>query len=172
MAELILSAAGFALSAPGVATAFAQCGEYVQNLVHKFTHAPETIRNIGAFGHDLHQGKLKLDLELAEWAFSLEDLEPMIKDTLEDHLSQLRSALLDTAATLGSLFDRKGDVRRTYFAFLGERKATRVLNELRKWQGDFIGIIDLIDKKRRLVPDDLLLSRNKFKVIHKSNGLD
>lgn len=154
MAELVIGIVGLAVTDPGVVVAFAQCGELLKNLATKFTNAPGPIQEIGAFGHGLHQGKLKLDLELAEWAFSIENLDTVLKDAVEDSLDQLRVALMEAASTLDGFFDKKGDVRRTYFALFGERKAARALNRLRRWQGDFESIIDLIDKKRRLVPDN------------------
>ena len=47
-----------------------------------------------------------------------------------------------------------------------------MIRELRRWQDDFDGIIDLIDKKRRFLPDDLLLPRAKLRIIHKTDGED
>lgn len=87
-------------------------------------------------------------------------------------LHQLRLALLEAASTLAGFFDKKGDVRRTYFTLFGERRASRSLDELRKWQGDFESIIDLIDKKRRLVPNSLLLDRDRLRTIHRADGQD
>jgi hypothetical protein len=46
------------------------------------------------------------------------------------------------------------------------------MRELRRWQDDFDGIIDLIDKKRRFLPDELLLTRAKLRIIHKADGED
>jgi hypothetical protein len=171
MAE-ILAIIGFAVAVPGVAISFAQYGEYLQNLVAKFTQAPEIIHKIGRFGHDLSQGKMKLDLELAEWVFSQDNIDDLIKDTLEGSLKELQFALADSVAVLNSFFSKNGKVRRTYFVLAGERRATKVMGELKRWQGDFDGIIDLIDKRRRLVPDDLLLTRAKLRIIHKVSGED
>lgn len=171
MAE-VLAIVGFAVAVPGVAISFSQCGDYLQSLVRKFRQAPETIQKIGLFGHDLSQGKLKMDLELAGWVFSQEDIDVLIKDTVEDSLKELQSTLAEAAVMLNSFFDTKGNVRRTYFVLVGERRAARVMSELKRWQSDFDGIIDLIDKRKRLVPNDLLLSRAKLRIIHKADGQD
>jgi hypothetical protein len=171
MAE-ILAVLGFAVAVPGVAISFARCGEYLEKLVARFTQAPEIIRKIGGFGHGLSQGKLKLDLELAEWVFSQDNIDDLIKDTLEDGLKELQVALAEAAVMLNSFFDKNGKVRQNYFVLIGERRAIKAMRELKRWQGDFDGIIDLIDKRRRLVPDDLLLTRAKLRIIHKADGED
>ncbi|KAL9004437.1 MAG: hypothetical protein Q9188_002736 [Gyalolechia gomerana] len=172
MAEFVLATVGLAVAVPGVAVSFVKCGEYIKNLADKFTNASSAIQDIRAFGLDLHRGKLRLNLELAEWAFSLSNLDPVVKDAVEDSLAQLRVALIDTAGTLDGFFDKRGDLRRTHFAFLGERKANRTLSNLRRWQGDFESIIDLIDKQQRIVPNNLVLGRDKLRVIHQLFGQD
>jgi hypothetical protein len=55
--------------------AFAECGEYIQKKVQTFKNAPAIIKELGRFGHDLHQGQIKINLELAEWANSLKDVD-------------------------------------------------------------------------------------------------
>ena len=172
MADLVLAIVGVAIAAPRVAVSLAQCGDHLKNLVHKFTNAPETVRKIGVFGIDLHQGKLKVDLELAECIFSADDVDEALKDALEDMLTQLKLALVQAATILNSFFDKKGNVRRAYFTLLGDRKTTQALDALKTWQRDFECLIEIIDKKRRLVSGNLLLSRDRFRVIHKRDGLD
>lgn len=164
MADLALAILGIGLSAPGVAVTYAQFGDYLYETVRSVTNAPKIVVEIGAFGHDLHQGKLKLDLDLAEWAFEQEDLPVALKDSLEDHIGKLRAALLEAKRTLDSLFDRRGEVNRAKFALIGRRKALQTVEGLKRWQADFAGIISLIDMRKRIIPDDLLLSNDKFKL--------
>ncbi|KAI4189039.1 MAG: hypothetical protein L6R41_001742 [Letrouitia leprolyta] len=172
MAELILATVGLAVTIPGVASSFQQCGTHMKKLADRFKNAPSAVRAIGAFGLDLHRGKLQMDVEIAEWAFLQNDIHPHVKDGLEDCLAELRIALMEAAATLESFFDEKGQLRRTYYAFRGERRAERSLDNLRKWQKNFDEIVDSIDKKRRLVPNNLALHRNRLQVIHKPDGQD
>src|SRR5437667_4784783 len=50
--------------------------------------APKIVREIESFGHSLHQGKLKIDIELTAWALSQDDLDQDIKDALGAYLTR------------------------------------------------------------------------------------
>src|ERR1700722_13146831 len=117
MAE-VLAIVGFAVAVPGVAVSFSQCGDYLRSLVRKFKQAPETIQKIGLFGHDLSQGKLKMDLELAGWVFSQEDIDVLIKDTVEDSLKELQSPLAEAVVRRTSSLERKETVRQLTLSWL------------------------------------------------------
>ena len=82
MAELILGAVAFGVATLGVILTFAECGEYIQKRVQTFKNAPAIIEGLGRLGRDLHQGQIKINLELAEWASSLEDVDPVIKASI------------------------------------------------------------------------------------------
>lgn len=175
MAEFILATVSLAVAVPSIALSFFECGKKIKEIADKFKNASSpksAVRDIGAFGVNLYRGKLRVNLEIAEWAFLQDDIHPDIKDGLEDCLDALKVALVGAAATLESCFDKKGQLKRTHFAFRGERRAARSLEDLRKWQQTFDGIVDEIDKKRRLVPNNLALGRNRLQVIHKPDGPD
>lgn len=170
MAELILAIVSVGVAAPGIAVSLAQCGEYLEKLVERFTDAPNAIRELGMFGHDLFYGKMKLNLELSEWVLNSDDVDDAIKQLVEDILNQLKLTLIRTASVLDSFFDKKGEVRRAKFALFGQQKGSRALREMREWQAEFESVLDLVEKKRRLVPHELLLSSDKLRVIHGEDG--
>lgn len=163
MAELILGAVAFGLGTPGVIVAFVQCGESIQRKVQTFKDAPAIVEELGKFGYAMHQGKIKVDLELAEWASSLEDVEQTIKDSIGDHISKLRSIVIEADQCLSNMVDKNGQLRRLYFTFIGERKALHVLKTLKSWQNDFFKVIALIEMRRRVLPRDVELSRNAYR---------
>jgi hypothetical protein len=163
MAELILGAVAFGVGVPGAIVAFVECGGYIKKKVDSFRNAPAIVQDMGRFGHDLNQGKLKINIELAEWAYSLDDVDSSTKDAIEDLINKLRSLLQEVDYTLQKLFDRSGQIRRTYFTLLGERKAQQVVKSLKNWQHDFFNIISLIEMRRRVAPRDMHLDRRKYR---------
>ena len=163
MAELILGAVAFGIATPGVIIAFAECGEYIQNKVQTFKDAPAVIKELGRFGRDLHQGQIKINLELAEWANSLEDVDPMIKASIGDYITKLRTVLIEVEHCLSSMVDKNGQLRRFYFTVVGERKAQHIVKSLKSWQVDFFNVIHLIELRRRVLPSDVSLSWNKYR---------
>jgi hypothetical protein len=163
MAELILGAVAFGVATPGVIIAFAQCGEYIQEKVQTFKDAPVIIKELGKFGRDLHQGQIKINLELAEWANSLEDVDQIIKDSIGDYITKLRTVLIEVEHCLSSMVDRNGQLRRFYFTLVGERKAQQIVKKLKSWQIDFFNVIQLIEMRRRVLPSDISLPWNKYR---------
>jgi hypothetical protein len=163
MAELILGAVAFGIGTPGVIVAFAQCGEFIQKKVQTYNDAPVIIKEFGNFGYDLHQGKIKINLELAERAYSLEDVDQTIKDSIGDHITKLRAVVIEVKHCLDKMVDKKDQTRRLYFTFIGERKAQQVVKVLKAWQNDFFNIIELIEMKRRFLPQDVSLHWNKYR---------
>lgn len=166
--EGILAIIGFAFAIPGTIVAFAQCGEYISEKVSTFRNAPDVARELGRFGRNLHQGKLKLNLELAEWAYSLPDLDSVMKDGIEDHLDELRSRLRAVEHCLTKMFDERGEVRTLYFTFLGEKKAERLVQSLREWEHDFSNTLSLIEMKKRVLPRALQLTPDRFRCRYQS----
>lgn len=169
MAELILGAVAFGIGTPGAIVALAQCGDYIKKKVDSFKNAPALVQEIGRFGYDLNQGKIKINIELAEWAYSLEDVDQSTKDAIEELINKLRQLLQEVDHTLSKLFDKNGQTRRMYFTLLGERKTQQVVKSLRNWQHDFFNIISLIEMRRRVVPQDLELSWKKYRPKNCSN---
>lgn len=163
MAELIIGAVGFGLGTPGLIIAFAQCGEYIEKKINTFKNAPQVVLEIGKFGHDLNQGKLKLSMELAQWAYSLEGLDQAIKDSIEDLVNKLASLLQEADYVLSKLVDKHGNVKRTYLTLIGERKAQQVVKSLRNWQHDFFNIISMVEMRKRVMKRDLELPWNKYR---------
>lgn len=163
MAELILGAVAFGIGTPGVIIAFAQCGEYIQKKVHTFKDAPAIIQELGKFGRDLHQGQIKINLELAQWANSLQDVDQIIKDSIEDYIAKLRTVIIEVEHCLSGMVDKHGQLRRFYFTLVGERKAQQVVKNLKGWQIDFFNVIQLIEMRRRVLPSDVSLPWNKYR---------
>lgn len=163
MAELILGAVAFGVATPGVIIAFADCGEYIQKKVQTFNDAPAIIKELGRFGRDLHQGQIKINLELAEWANSLEDVDPSIKASIADYITKLRSVLIEVEHCLSSMVDKDGQLRRFYFTIVGERKAQHIVKNLKSWQADFFNVIHLIELRRRVLPSDVSLPWNRYR---------
>jgi hypothetical protein len=163
MAELILGAVAFGVAGPGVIIAFAECGEYIQKKVQKFKDAPAIIKELGRFGRDLHQGQIKINLELAEWANSLPDIDQIIKDSIGDYIIKLRTVLIEVEHCLSSMIDKNGQLRRFYFTLVGERKAQQIVKNLKRWQIDFFNVIHLIEMRRRVLSSDVSLPWNKYR---------
>jgi hypothetical protein len=163
MAELILGAVAFGIATPGVIIAFVQCGEAIQKKVHTFKDAPAIIKELGRFGRDLHQGQIRINLELAEWANSLQHIEQSIKDSIGDYITKLHTVLIEVEHCLASMVDKSGQLRRFYFTFLGERKAQQIVKNLKSWQNDFFKVILLIEMKHRVVQSDVSLPWNKYR---------
>lgn len=166
--EAILAIVGFSLAIPGTIVAFAQCGEYIENKVSTLKDAPKVAHELGRFGRNLHQGKLKINLELASWAYSLPDLDPVMKDGIEDHMDQLRNRLREVDYRLEKLFDKKGEVRTYYYTFIGEKKAEKLVQSLREWEHDFSNTLSLIEMKNRVLPHNLQLTRDRYRCRNQS----
>jgi serine/threonine protein kinase len=167
MAELVLSATGFALSAPGMALAFVSYARYLSDRFDAFKNAPENLRELREFFRDLYEGQLKTNIELAEWAFTVDDLDPALKASLENHLKTLRTELQEANQSLNELFHEDGSLRKRvkFLEFFGLTKARKVMESLRGWQEVFQGAIHLACMKKQMVPDDMLLTSSKFKPI-------
>lgn len=166
MAELGI--AGLVLAIPGVILHCIQCGEYLYNLTNKFKSASESVRQIRAFSYELSHGRLKVSLELTEKVDIDPELDEHLKNAVRASLQQLQIALATVKSTLETFLDKDGKIRRMYFAFRGERKIQHELNELRQWQREFEGLIDLIYKRRALARHDLRLTRATFRIIHRA----
>lgn len=163
MAELILGAVGFGLATPGLIIAFAECGDYIEKKIHTFRNAPQVVLEIGKFGHDLNQGRLKIAMDLAKWAYSLDDLDQAIKDSIDDLVNKLVSVLKEADYVLSKLVDKQGNVKRAYLTIIGEKKAGQVVKALRNWQHDFFNIISMVEMRKRVVKKDLELPWNKYR---------
>jgi len=110
MAELRLGAVAFGIATPGVIIAFVQCGEAIQKKVNTFKDAPAIIKELGRFGRNLHQGQIKINLELAEWANSLQHIEQSIKDSIGDYITKLHTVLIEVEHCLASMVDKSGQL--------------------------------------------------------------
>lgn len=164
MAEFIIGAVALGVAAPGVVVAFTQCGAYFTEQISKIKNAPSLVQDMARYGTGLHGGQIKQNIDLAAWAYTQQDLTSELKDTLEDQINRLKEALIQADKVLQKSFDERGQVRRGYFFIKGERKLKKILGDLDKWQNDFWISMSLIDMRRSLLPDPLLLSNNIFKV--------
>jgi hypothetical protein len=146
MAE-ILGAVGFAVAIPGVAVSFCQCGKYMYDRFDAFKNAPANILELKEFFRDLHLGPLKTNLELAEWAFTVDDLDGALKTSLENQLQKLQVELQAANRALDQLFHTDGTLRKRtkYLEFFGLTPARTAMQNLRKWQDLFQGSISLVD---------------------------
>jgi hypothetical protein len=111
MAELILGAVSFALATAGFASTFAKCGKYIGDRVDTFRNAPKIVGELKRFGYSLYNGQLKLDVELVEWAYKVDDLDSSLKISLEEHLERLRGGLTAADKILDKLFDKDEEVK-------------------------------------------------------------
>lgn len=164
MAEII-GLTSFAVGTPGVALAFCECGKYLLDRFNAFKNTPENILELKEFFRDLHQGQLKTNIEMAEWAFTVVDLDPALKSSLKNHLNKLRTELAAADKALDELFHKDGSLRRRtrYLEFLGLTRARKVMENLQKWQDVFRGSIDLVCMRRLVVPDAVHLTHSKFR---------
>jgi len=171
MAE-ILGTVGFIVSAPGVALSFCQIGKYMLDRFDAFKNAPENVLELKEFFRDMHQGTLKTNIELAEWAFTISDLDPALIASLENQLRKLHHELQTTNKTLDALFHPDGSLKKRtkYLEFFGLTPARTAMEKLRKWQDLFQGSIALVTMKKLVVPDDKLLTSAKFKPITQTGG--
>ena len=170
MAELILSAVALAVAVPGIAVSFAQCGVYLKDRVDRIKRAPATVVELGTFGHELYSGQLKENLELANWAYSRDDIDTSLKTVVEDQIERLRTGLIAADKILDKCFDEHGKVRRAYFFYPGEKNLKARMKILEQWQQIFWSTISLIEMKRRILPDPLLLTPSKFKTLTQPDG--
>ncbi|MCJ1391015.1 hypothetical protein MMC18_003876 [Xylographa bjoerkii] len=170
MAEAILAAVAFGIAAPGIAVSFGQCGSYLKARVDRFNRAPAMVIELGTFGHELHSGQLKESLELANWAYSRDDIDGSLKSVVEDQVDRLRSGLIAADKLLDKCFDEHGNLKRAYFFYRGEKNLRISMNDLVQWQKAFWSTISLIEMRRRVLPDPLLLTSSKFKTSVQSNG--
>ena len=170
MAELILAVVALGVSGPGIAFSFAEYGRYIKSKIDSFRQAPAIAIRVGTFGHELHSGMLKESLALADWAYAQHDIDNGLKSVLEDQVDRLRQALIEIDKQLDRCFDEKGNIRRTKFMYSGERNIKASMNALDQWQRSFWGTISLIEMKKRVLPDPLLLTADKFKLSIQADG--
>ncbi|MCJ1479086.1 hypothetical protein MMC13_007770 [Lambiella insularis] len=114
--------------------------------------------------------ELKESLELANWAYSRDDVDTSLKLVVEDHVERLRTALIAADKILDKCFDETGNLRRAYFFYRGEKNLRASMKNLEQWQQAFWTTISLIEMKRRILPDPLLLTPSKFKTCIQENG--
>ena len=164
MAELILACVTLGVAVPGIVAGFAEAGEYFRKKIDHFQRAPSIITSIGQFGRALHEGQLKNQLALASWAYQQEDIDQGIKDILEDHIERLRIELISVDKQFSRCFDDKGNIRRARFVYSGEWNLRERMNELEQWQRSFWHTISLIEMRKRVLPDPLSLTPDKFKL--------
>lgn len=170
MAELILSAVGVGIAIPEFAKTVTKSLDYLADMGRKYKNAPKIVQEISVFARDLGQGKLTLDVSLAEWASRLEDLNPKFKDSLHDYLQRLQESVVETSAAIERLYDKDGSLKRFYFSTVGERRVTRAAKKFHRWQEDFVQLIELIEKEKSLTHRDLLLSSDQLMIFSKGDG--
>ncbi|MCJ1377044.1 hypothetical protein MMC17_000134 [Xylographa soralifera] len=170
MAELILGVIAFGVAVPGVAVAFAQCGGYLKDKVDQYKRAPQTVVDLGTFGHELYSGQLKESLQLANWAYCRDDVDASLKIVVEDQIERLRTGLIAADKILDKCFDENGNLKRVYFYYPGEKNLKASMRNLEQWQQAFWTTISLIEMRRRILPDPLLLTPSKFKISAQKDG--
>ena len=170
MAELILAAVALGLAGPGIAVSFAQCGSYLKGRVDRFNQAPATVNKVGSLGHQLNSALFKENLDLAAWAYSRDDIDISLKAIVEDQIERLRSGLIAADKILDRCFDGRGNLNRGYFFFGGEKNLKASIKDLEEWQQTFWSTISLIEMKRRIMPDPLLLTPSKLKTYISMDG--
>ena len=172
MAELILSAVGVGIAIPEFAKTLTKSLNYLADMGRKYKNAPSIVQEICVFARDLGQGKLTLDVSLAEWATRVEDLDPKFKDSLQDYLQRLQEAVVETAGAIERLYDKDGSLKRFYFSTVGERRVTRAAKKFHRWHDDFIQMIELIEREKRLTHTASLLSSDQLVIFSKGDSDD
>lgn len=155
MAEIV-GLLGFGIAVPGVAISFAQCGKYMVDRFSAFKNAPENVLQIRSFFEELYQGKLKTNIELAEWAFKVPGIDPDLKSALQKQLERLKDEIRDSDVALRQLTHPDGSLRlRVRLSeFFGLTPVRKILQNLEKWQEQFQGSISLLAMKKLVVGDD------------------
>jgi hypothetical protein len=156
----VIGVLSFVLSAPGIAVAIAQCGQYLKEKIQKLRDAPKIINNFLVFAEDLHNGKLKAHWELAEWVFQKEDMDQSLKDDFENSLRDFKILILAIDALLDKIFDKNGVKRRLFITFSSEMK--KLQDDVARWKSDFQQAIAIADIKTRVLPSPTHLTSEKF----------
>lgn len=170
MAEFIIGAVALGAAVPGIAITFAQCGVYLKDKVNQYRRAPTTVIELGTFGHELHSGRLREFLELANWAYLRDDIDASLKMVAEDQIERLRTGIIAADKVLDKCFDEHGSLKRAFFFYPGEKNLKASMKNLEQWQQAFWTTISLIEMKRRILPDPLLLTPSRFKTIVQEGG--
>ena len=113
---------------------------------------------------------MKESLELANWAYSRDDVDASLKIVVEDQIERLRTGLIAVDKILDKCFDENGNLKRAYFFYPGEKNLKASMKNLEQWQQSFWTTISLIEMKRRILPDPLLLTPSKFKIRAQKDG--
>ncbi|CAF9933586.1 hypothetical protein IMSHALPRED_009409 [Imshaugia aleurites] len=163
MAEAILTIVAFPVAVFTTLEAFQRCGEYIAKKVQSYKHAPKAAQNFQVFGTNLHQGLLKDNLEIAQWAFQANsNISSSSKKALESSLQSLKETLITADKLLDKFLKDDGSVHWRYRMLDPEQKFAACFKDLQSWQSVFVGIISILDKHRQVKTQRNLLTARKF----------
>ncbi|KAF5604624.1 serine threonine kinase 33 [Fusarium pseudoanthophilum] len=172
MAELILSAVALGIAIPEFLKTLTKGLEQLAGIATKYRNAPQVLQEISLLARDLGQGKLTLNVSLAEWASRSEGLDPRLRESLYGYLQRLQAAITSTIIAVESLYDKDGALKRFYFSVIGERRLAKAAKKFHHWQTDFVQLIQLIEMEKRLTQRSPLLSDQELTIFNKGDGED
>lgn len=128
MAEFILAIVSFGLAAPSIVISVQRCGKYLSDRIHSFKDAPAVLAELGSIGRDLYQGQLKVDIEIAEHAFSSDEHDDTLKKSLDHHVKELAAQLLEASKFVEGI-SIDNTFQRLWFSAIYEKKARHINKE-------------------------------------------
>ncbi|KAG4440556.1 hypothetical protein IFR05_003972 [Cadophora sp. M221] len=172
--ELSLAVVGVVLAGPGIAVAFRDFGAHVVKRIQTIKNAPDLIVQLQKVGRAICDGRLQSCIDIAEYAFSLEDLNRALHADLVRGLEQMREELLNIDALLEKLIEEDGSVSRAKLMlpprWTWRTDAKRIIKRFDKIQNSFQLTITIAEARHRSLSVPEPLSMTKFKPRLKPDG--
>ncbi|KAH7370825.1 hypothetical protein BKA65DRAFT_489301 [Rhexocercosporidium sp. MPI-PUGE-AT-0058] len=172
--ELSLAVVGVVLAGPGIAVAFGDFGTYVVKRIQTIKNAPDLIIQLQKVGRAICDGRLRSCIDIAEHAFSLEDLDPALHADLVRGLEQMREELLNIDTLLRRLVEEDGSIRRAKLMlpprWTWRIDAKRIIKKFDKIQNNFQLTITIAEARHRSLSVPGPLPMTKFKPRLKPDG--
>ena len=166
--SLGLGIASFTLAVPGTIIAFAHCGEYIKTKIHNYRHASAVLQELKTIGHELHEGELKKDLEIAHHAFGSYD--DSIKKSLDARINGL-AAQLSIAKQYVDDVCTHGILDRIAFTLIRERRGRKINEGIKEWQEGFVRSALLHQIHQQFVPNEHYLNIRRLVNIEDARSL-
>lgn len=166
MAELGLAM----LAVPGSTVQLFKLANVVVERIKCFRHSSTSLNKLKTFGYDLCDGQLHLAVQLVEGYINNDggggglrsENEEKLKSHAKTHLKKLEAGLMEAQEILQKSVDLGGQVNRWYYTVEGEHELKRILEDLHKWQIDFILFVVSAQMSRQISARDMLLTPQRF----------
>lgn len=137
-----------------------------------FRHSSTSLNKLKTFGYDLCDGQLHLAVQLVEGYINNDggggglrsETEEKLKSYAKTHLEKLEAGLMEAQEILQKSVDLGGQVNRWYYTVKGEHELKRILEDLHKWQIDFILFVVSAQMSRQISARDMLLTPQRFRL--------